>query len=131
MIKKLKHVLFGYLLGNDAATLFDLAASLIDTYNCLMSIVDLLATREYHSLLCLLCLDFPFTPVQKTARYSSLSNVLLSCLSTSLFVIKSVNHTTVLRCLSQPDDVLTLMLICFSFLPHCDDNPTILTSDCM
>lgn len=29
---------------------------------------DLLGIREYHSLLCLLCLDFPVTPVQKTAR---------------------------------------------------------------
>lgn len=29
---------------------------------------DLLGIREYHSLLCILCLDFPFTPVQKTAR---------------------------------------------------------------
>ncbi|XP_032240720.2 centriolar satellite-associated tubulin polyglutamylase complex regulator 1 [Nematostella vectensis] len=29
---------------------------------------DLLTVREYHSLICLLCPDFPFEPVQKTAR---------------------------------------------------------------
>jgi len=29
---------------------------------------DLLSIREYHSLICLLCPDFPFQPVQKTAR---------------------------------------------------------------
>lgn len=29
---------------------------------------DLLSAKEYHSLICLLCTDFPFEPVQKTAR---------------------------------------------------------------
>lgn len=29
---------------------------------------DLLSAKEYHSLVCLLCPDFPFEPVQKTAR---------------------------------------------------------------
>ena len=82
-----------------------------------MSIVDLLATREYHSLLCLLCPDFPFSPVQKTARYSSQYTLLLTCLSTSEFVTKSVNHKPVVQCLSRSDDGLTstLMVIYFHF----------------
>lgn len=29
---------------------------------------DLLSAKEYHSLICLLCPDFPFEPIQKTAR---------------------------------------------------------------
>lgn len=31
-------------------------------------ITDLLSIQEYHSLLSLLCSDFPFEPVQKTAK---------------------------------------------------------------
>lgn len=31
---------------------------------------DLLSIQEYHSLLTLICADFPFEPVQKTARFA-------------------------------------------------------------
>ena len=33
-----------------------------------MTVPDLLTVKEYHSLVCLLCAEFPFEIVQKTAR---------------------------------------------------------------
>lgn len=40
---------------------------------------DLLSAKEYHSLICLLCPDFPFEPVQKTARIILLEDA-MDCL---------------------------------------------------
>lgn len=41
---------------------------------------DLLSSQEYHSLFRLICPDFPFEPVQKTAKYVLVYSV-VSCQS--------------------------------------------------
>ncbi|KAL5006675.1 hypothetical protein ScPMuIL_015481 [Solemya velum] len=47
---------------------------------------DLLSIQEYHSLLSLLCPDFPFEPVQKTAKIILLDDALDCLISFSDFV---------------------------------------------
>ncbi|XP_077977995.1 centriolar satellite-associated tubulin polyglutamylase complex regulator 1-like isoform X2 [Glandiceps talaboti] len=47
---------------------------------------DLLSVKEYHSLLCLLCADFPFDLVQKTARIILMDDAMDCLMSFSDFI---------------------------------------------
>ena len=66
-------------------------ANILKRANFLLT-TDLLSAKEYHSLVCLLCPDFPFEPVQKTARWVIHGS--LACCSLSLTLERSFNPLT-------------------------------------
>lgn len=47
---------------------------------------DLLSMKEYHSLICLLCADFPFEPIQKTAKIILMDDAMDCLISFSDFL---------------------------------------------